>query len=327
MKRFLPILFLLSCGQNSPSNLKEAMNSRNDPKAIPGAVTIFEYTLNKLPDAGSVERLWSGDWLPMSAGGSATHRYDRLSPMEKYDAVTTGRPLAYSWEVADSRQYAATGWSGHCSGLSAASVMMEQPIRQVFYKNVLFGIADVKALLTEAWQGTGYIVGDRCDKKAITYDRYGRINESECRDINPGTFHIAVSNYLGLFGKAIIGDKDPSEAVWNYPIQSYNVVKKEWISKNDASYLVKGEISTAYSYNTEATEFVHIITDVTFLGFNPNRYEYVLELSWQGQILGGEWIGDSKQNHPDFLWRPVDPKPENPNLDLNVILAIYKQAI
>jgi hypothetical protein len=34
-------------------------------------------------------------------------------------------------------------------------------------------------------------------------------------------------------------------------------------------------------------------------------YDYVLELDAAGKIIGGEWIGASRQNHPDFLWLPV----------------------
>jgi hypothetical protein len=34
-------------------------------------------------------------------------------------------------------------------------------------------------------------------------------------------------------------------------------------------------------------------------------YDYVLELDAAGKIVGGEWIGASRINHPDFLWLPV----------------------
>ena len=326
MKRLLLLIMLSACGQETPSSLKEPMNSRNDPKSIPGSISEFEYILNKLPDTGYVERIWTGDWWPMSAGGTASRRYGSQSPMEKYDAVTTQRPLAYAWEVAASRSYSNIGWAGHCNGISSAGVMMEEPVRQVYYKNVLFNPIDVKALLTEMWQGSGYIVGDRCDKKAITYDQYGRINEAECRDVNPATFHIAVTNYIGLFGKAIIGDKDPSDAVWNYPIKSYNVLDKKWLTKYEANYMIRN-YNDVYVYNSEAVDFVYIKNEVTFLNFNPINYEYVLELDQKGKILGGEWVNDSKKNHPDFLWRPQDPKAENPNIDLQVVNSIYRQSI
>ena len=36
-----------------------------------------------------------------------------------------------------------------------------------------------------------------------------------------------------------------------------------------------------------------------------DRYQYVLELDASGRIIGGEWAGASRTNHPDFLWLPL----------------------
>jgi hypothetical protein len=34
-------------------------------------------------------------------------------------------------------------------------------------------------------------------------------------------------------------------------------------------------------------------------------YEYILELDSAGRITGGEWVGSSKDVHPDFFWLPL----------------------
>jgi len=34
-------------------------------------------------------------------------------------------------------------------------------------------------------------------------------------------------------------------------------------------------------------------------------YEYVLELDAADNIIGGEWVGTSRYDHPDFLWFPT----------------------
>ena len=34
-------------------------------------------------------------------------------------------------------------------------------------------------------------------------------------------------------------------------------------------------------------------------------YNYILELDADGKIIGGEWFGASKKDHPDFLWLPT----------------------
>ncbi len=38
-------------------------------------------------------------------------------------------------------------------------------------------------------------------------------------------------------------------------------------------------------------------------------YDYVLELDAAGEVIGGEWIGGSRINHPDFLWTPLLKRP------------------
>lgn len=328
-KHFSLFLFLvlLSCGREPPSSssLKEAINPVNDPLRLPGAGSSLEYTLRNLPDEGGVERLWSGWWWPMSQKGTASHRYERLSPMQKYDLVVGGTE-ATKWELRDSKEYASTAWAGHCNGLAAAGVMLEEPKRGIRYKGVYFGIHDVKALLVEMWQGSGWIIGAKCNRKNPTHDDYGRINEEECRDLNPGTFHLALTNYIGLFGKALIFDMDNSEAVWNYSVSSYRVINKIWLTRNEAASAMHND-GTPYTYNDDASDIVRVKMEVTYVGVGKKNYEYLLELDLKGNILGGEWFKESKKNHPDFIWRPQDSKIKNPFLDPALVMDIYLQSI
>jgi hypothetical protein len=323
--RYLWLLLLIGCGQSNQSQIKEAMNSLNNPTLIPGIISNVEYTFSQLPEDGKVTRIWSGDWWPLSQKGTAARRYDNLSPIEKYDRATGGNQ-ATQWELNSAAPYANSNWAGHCNGLAAAGMMNEQPIRSVIFNNVKFAIEDIKALLVESWQGSGRIVGDRCSNSP-SYDRYGRIKESECRDTNPATFHLALANFLGFSGKSFAADIDPGVAVWNYPIINYKVENKRWLSKTEAISMLQDQNSVIYTYNIEATDFVYIKTSVTFINFDPKYYEYILEIDVHGKILDGEWLGTSKQNHPDFIWRPLDPQPENPHLDLKIIQDIYRLSL
>src|SRR5205814_1353552 len=38
---------------------------------------------------------------------------------------------------------------------------------------------------------------------------------------------------------------------------------------------------------------------------HQDHYDYILELDAAGKIVGGEWIGTSKRQHPDFVWLPI----------------------
>lgn len=78
----------------------------------------------------------------------------------------------------------------------------------------------------------------------------------------------------------------------------------------------------APSYNSRATQWRHVFTDVRYVK-DPDssvdgpladqlaqhlgvlHLEYLLEMDARGRIIGGEWLGDSKTEHPDFTWMPV----------------------
>jgi hypothetical protein len=34
-------------------------------------------------------------------------------------------------------------------------------------------------------------------------------------------------------------------------------------------------------------------------------YQYILEQDENGNVIGGEWVGNSKTDHPDFAWFPI----------------------
>jgi hypothetical protein len=77
-----------------------------------------------------------------------------------------------------------------------------------------------------------------------------------------------------------------------------------------------------YAYNANAKSLRQIQTELYWIAESPQEldgnlsasiasytkkdvYDYVLELDADGKIIGGEWIGASRTNHPDFLWLPV----------------------
>ena len=85
---------------------------------------------------------------------------------------------------------------------------------------------------------------------------------------------------------------------------------------------VGGSVPTAYVFNRNAKKLVYVKADVQYIseespesdGYmtphiddftQTDSYEYVLELDANGRIIGGEWVGESKQAHPDFLWLPT----------------------
>ena len=121
-------------------------------------------------------------------------------------------------------------WKGICQGWAAASYMMERPTSKV---NVIaadgktlipFYPADIKALASLLWAQQKEMIdenfiGGRCNKDL--YGETGRIESQDCWDTNPGTWHMAVVNQIGVSRRSFIMDVDQNLEVWNHPVYSY----------------------------------------------------------------------------------------------------------
>ncbi len=335
-------------------------------------------------------------------------------------------------------------WWGICHAWAPASIMEPEPVNPVTVNDVTFQPNDIKALVSLAWdKTTTKFVSLRCDDDMgageIEYDGYDRPtgSDAECADTNPGTYHVLLTNYLGLKDQSFVEDRTIDDEVWNQPLRGYRVIRQaevsaqranelvgvpedngedttpevraeefsgtvardawfhqpkiavaagetvtitmtgsgdadlyvrfgsqptanDWVSRpylngstesvvvtvpsngtelyvsvngyaTSSTYDVKVEVSTNpgggavpsdYRFNDEAAAFFHIELEVDYITESPSsldgnladriddftrtdRYNYILEVDAAGKVIGGEWIGASKQNHPDFLWLPV----------------------
>jgi len=96
--------------------------------------------------------------------------------------------------------------------------------------------------------------------------------------------------------------------------------------RSAASYRLRittgGQIPGRYVFNDRAARLYKVHTDVDYISeaaaetdgnlggsidsyTRTDRYDYILEVDSAGKVIGGEWIGTSKRNHPDFVWLPV----------------------
>lgn len=327
MKWFTLILslWLYGCG-DSLSFLVEDM-SMNNPDVIPGAEASLEKHLPSLPLSGdSSFTVWTGDWYPYHSGGTATRRYGQISALEKYDIVAGTQ--SNSWELKVAGDVGRVSWAGHCNGLAAASILTKEPTKGVTFRGVYFSKEDIKALLVTLWSGGGYAVGGRCNNKQVEHDKYGRITDPDCRDLNAGTFHVILANFLGIYQKPFIADQDPTDQVWNFPITSYQVLEQREIYAAEANKLITGrqEVAPDYIFNPNAKYWMYLRTQVRYTN-KIQVYEYVLEGDANGYIVGGEWAGQSKENHPDFLWRHSSPTPDNPYINASLVGEIQRWSL
>ena len=311
----------------------------------------FTRKLADLPATGEVaddKKPMSGSYYPESTGGTDVVMVGGQSALQKYDdAFHAGKNLASQWER--DKHTGGPAWSGHCNGFSAAGQRHpKEPTMSVQRGTVTFAPQDVKALMAEIHMSVDYefLGGNRCEltTPALPGGRADPTVMGDCEDINPGTLHAAVTNWIGKKGHVLIMDSYAADQVWNYPVIKYEVTSQEAVSEADAKAAVTPG-GTKYIFNPNATQFISMATKLTYVEalkgeILGKRYiatmdlTYILELNADGEIVGGEWTGASQKDHPDFLWVALEPLTANgtatmgnPNLDANEVLKIWAESI
>jgi hypothetical protein len=261
-------------------------------------------------------------------------RWHELSPAEKYDLLMDLRELPLtnvSWN--DGKYYwdrfgKVETWMGLCHGWAAAAMMMPEPKKNVEIEvasgKALFYPSDIKGLATLLWSKGSFptrFIGGRCNIRRPQEDDAGRPIERDCLDTNPGTWHLAVVNQLGVSKRPLIMDAAYDYEVWNQPVFTYEYMyyhpqtKKRTRVLEEAMVPVSELEDARARFRARKTDFiVGVVMGIRYAVENhPNtlehqevlstfvEYEYDLELDPSYNIIGGEWYSS---NRPDFLWVP-----------------------
>ena len=324
----------------------------------------YERKFAALPTSGQVapEKVpYVGSWYPQSKGGTNI-RMRGNSPLEKYDAVfnASSTAKAVDWERKNhtvSADDSSAGWAGHCNGFSAASSRHSEPQKQVTRGSTVFYPEDIKALLAEIHMGAKYyfLGGNRCgliESGALTppQNRQDRTTMGICDDVNPGTFHIAITNWIGIQKMPIIADIHGKEQVWNYPHWKFKIESRP-VDAAEANKIIQGPNSDAtYSFNPSAKSFRSVSMTLTrseafateqltsqidlAKRYKDAVYYYILELNEADEVIGGEWVAGSQREHPDFLWVALEaadgdgsPYSSNPNVSPKEVLKLWAESI
>ena len=450
--------------KGGPDGKAEAWGSADNPNLFNNSLEYLATELPRTGQATNIP--WAGSYWPVYedsvnkkwAGAStvspsakygtafgATGVEDAVSKFHGIDAQSTRTACTQTSECNSSlgescakREGATSGrciptWWGICHAWAPASILLPEPKKAVTYNGVEFKVQDIKALLTLVHDRTETkFVSLRCDSldsaNEITFDKYGRPNgaSSNCKDTNPGTFHVLMTNYLGKQGASFVYDRTWDSEVWNQPLRGYRITAMDEISAVDANkavgvtveggtttektgtvaggawtqlgafpvtagtnlsivmsgtgdpdmfvkfgaeptaaaydcrpyetgpaetctlavpagatqvfvgvngygttpsnFTVKvtsgGSVPTAYVFNANAAKLYKVHMDVDYISeaassrdgnlgstidqyTHQDRYDYILEIDTAGKVIGGEWIGTSKKQHPDFVWLPI----------------------
>jgi hypothetical protein len=447
--------------KGGPDGKAEAWGSSDNPAMFNANL---EYRAAELPRTGEARNIpWAGNYWPVyedsinkkwGGGDAASTKYgkafgvtgveDAVSKYHGIDAqssrtacTTDSQCKAEMGESCAKRDGQTSGrciptWWGICHAWSPAAILLPEPKKAVTYNGVDFKVQDIKALLTLSHDRTETkFVSLRCDgldsQNEITFDKYGRPNgaSASCKDTNPGTFHVLMTNYLGKQGEAFVYDRTWDGEVWNQPLRGYRITAMEEISaveanraigvtteggttvdksgtvakdawtqlgsfpvaagqnisvvmtgNGDADLYVKfggeptaaaydcrpydgstnetctltapagatqmfvavngyaatstfamkvttgGSVPTTYVFNAAAAKLFKTHMDVDYISesaastdgnlgatidryTHQDHYDYILEVDAAGKIVGGEWLGTSKKQHPDFVWLPI----------------------
>lgn len=295
-------------GANNPLNFKQDLerNFANLPlsgetidqnKNWPG----YHWPHNKM----SINYRWTAgenDQTPRMPGLEVLKKMNRssmnsLSPAEKFDIYQGRYDYPTVSQAARLSRANASDWNGICHGLAAASKNHPEPnIKTAVNKDgisVSFFSSDLKALLAFEYaknNKTGVSqIGKRCFFSRNTPIVW---RHNSCTDINAGSFHLILTNFLGIKGESFLADLDRFKEVWNHPLKSYSSKVLEMTESR-----VKIETTILYPDIIDPQFGPLIGTSFDYL--KSKTYKYVLYLSSSGEITGGHWISTLR---PDFIW-------------------------
>ncbi|CAN5876549.1 hypothetical protein BH11MYX2_BH11MYX2_31150 [soil metagenome] len=233
------------------------------------------------------------------------------------------------------------GWWGTCHAWTPSALMEPEPQHAVTINGVEFGPGDIKALTQNLYDRTSAVMlGGRCNSEEITHDVHGSAND-DCSDVNPGSLHVILTNFLGIGQLPLIEDRTANWEVWNQPVVGYEVTKQAQITNTKANECV-GATGNKWTFNTAAKKLYEVKVTVTYVsesqadntphGFadytSEDDYHYILELNATGKIIGGRYCTDTTNTHVDFLWSPTGwASPSNPSVNGDKVRDLIKKSV
>jgi len=346
-------------GQLSPLEKFDAAFNNWDPSKVDGL---------KPFDAGNCGAEWDAEY------------YDKLGPAAKYMSQNKGnrktREADLRGDLEDSCRAKSDGtcmkgcedkegalktqcesrchrggvetWWGLCHAWAPAAILEKEPLHAVEYNGQTFEVGDIKGLIQTIYdRSNSALIGGRCNEWEVERDEEtGRIMDSECRDLNAGSFHVVLVNLLGLQKRGFVEDRTYDYQVWNQPVSKYEIHSIDEITVDEAHSLLKVEDPTLedkYEYNRDAAKLFKVDVTISWItesqpsreplgqGNHPwytrtDRYKYIVELDEDGNVFGGEWLDRSITNHPDFVWLPFAARGGNPYVDIEKVRLLNRLA-
>lgn len=266
---------------------------------------------------------------------------NQLSPSEKYDILVGDNNYTLTKKMWSEGKYywdrygEVETWMGICHGWAPATIVEKRVNKAVVVPvperniNLTFYPSDIKALFSLLWANARYdqrFIGGRCNDQDPDEDENGRSTSAECFDSNPGAWHLAVVNAMGVHGRSFVFDATYDYQVWNQPLVSYKYIYFNPLTQEENIAFEKGKVALerlvndpykkyrspktkniigvemSIEYAVETSPVAVLIEDQAYDQTVSVVYRYDLELDEFDRIIGGEW---HQSAHPDFIWTPT----------------------
>ncbi len=301
-------------------------NFKNNP--FFKASKILETNLESLPQSFEISGLFGSDWIwPIKEGGilnrwalknpkKTSDKYlfsfftyeslrnvdlAQLSPTEKFDLYLGNFDWNFSKLVKKAQATLRESDFKTQLAFSESVLNFKNPSPLIVEgKNSLkipFGSSDMSALLFASLlldeKSETKIIGSPCQINFLKAS-----DTEKCDGINPGTFHVLITNYLGLRDKGLIMDLKRDKNLELRPIIGFVSNFKTIEGRPPGNTKIKKEVLVS--------TFVKFIRPVLpKWSFEPatssrgyESYTYILELDEKNNIKGGRWVSF---NRPDFI--------------------------
>jgi hypothetical protein len=346
-----------STGSNDPTSTNYSPYQNIRGGAASGEKN-FATLINKYAQGKAEPTPWAGFWWPYTGSGIASGQFSGGgSPAGKYDAARGGSTQAQSWEIKHHGPAVpkVEAWWGHCNGWTASAALLPEPREGVTVNGINFGIADIKALVTELGMSVNAdFFGERTDVDDPNSPKYW--------DTVPNQFFLVLTNYMGRDKKAVLIDRYTGSQVWNQPMTGYqfeypkpsdyigasadapniykiNLTSTIWWADDGVQADIQSppfnfEDSDAAVYQSRTLKMeLWLDAPVVFDGAGKITSSGNLVVTRQGEfIAGGAWkMGEGfyVDAWPDYMWvpygylKPTDAEQDyvNPELDIEWIKA------
>ncbi len=309
--------------QKASNHAAFATDYYNDPMRIDAN---FETRFAALPTMGSAKRLpWTDTYWPKNKGGIAyrwqtdeSHTYTsptydaalemseealaKLSPTEKYDLYAGNKAYTLTHRIKAENRKEETDWQGYCHGWTQASIHFDEPQPVVMTNadglRIPFGSSDIKALLTYF---QGEVVHSQFSVEQLPFKQEvtmigslctsNKSSDPACADVNPGAFHVIMTNMVGIRSEAFGIDATTTAQKWNQPVHTYaSQVLERWIPETEDPNIVEAVgVRSAVTYTAEIEPQWQATTGTSLHSDHTKTYHYVLYLDSEKKITGGEW--------------------------------------